>query len=103
MQMERWLRERKDLDPSGKTTTRNWPLKINFSNTEEKTRERVFHVSENRRWEHVACSWGGATPTQLQHCHPLPPGLKRKAGESLSSFATTPNANDLVEDPDCNF
>lgn len=30
MQMERWLRERKDLDPSGKTATRNWPLKINF-------------------------------------------------------------------------
>lgn len=39
MQMERWLRERKDLDPSGKMTTRNWPLKINFSNTEMKMRE----------------------------------------------------------------
>lgn len=36
MQMERWLRERKDLDPSGKTATRNWPLKIKLSQRRDK-------------------------------------------------------------------
>lgn len=68
MQMERWLRERKDLDPSGKTTTRNWPLKINFLNAETKRREQLWI-------QNLLLGEGGLllgcceTPRQLQHGH----------------------------------
>lgn len=45
----------------------------------------------------LAPTSGGVTRS-----HPEPPGATRSRGIALS-FTTTPNANDSVEDPDCDF
>lgn len=42
MQMERWLGERKDLDPRGETASGNWSLKINLGSSQVQTRQGEF-------------------------------------------------------------
>lgn len=94
MQMERWLRERKDLDPSGKTATRNWPLKINFPDAETKRRKQVVQNQKPPLGER-GLLLGAATPQKaaLSPAELLPPAAQSQLHVAQESFQTGTSAS----------